>query len=262
MTTLPETEPNPNSADLDPDSMAAIRNLLKAETEVKPPPVSKAAVNNSKPVNITEPVKERKVSKAKAAFAPLADPEPQAHDPRREKALSKSSKADAKAAKRAEKAQAKAIARASRTGESILDRANAMLDRAKAKVLAYRPTPKHIVLASLTLLIVFRPWLVLGILFLSLFILTAIFLIFGYDGLWLRAMGLARWYARRSRTRSAEIHRKLDNFAMKWDAMLDRFPEGSVDGLYLPDFGDMAEAEARHDAVLDRRFDSLRKNEA
>lgn len=49
---------------------------------------------------------------------------------------------------------------------------------------------------------------------------------------------------------------------MKWDAVLDRFPEGTVDGLYLPDFGEMAEAEARHDAALDRRFDRLRGPEA
>ena len=49
---------------------------------------------------------------------------------------------------------------------------------------------------------------------------------------------------------------------MKWDAVLDRFPEGTVDGLYLPDFGEMAAAEARHDAALDRRFDRLRDPEA
>ena len=49
---------------------------------------------------------------------------------------------------------------------------------------------------------------------------------------------------------------------MKWDAVLDRFPEGTVDGLYLPDFGEMAAAETRYDEALDRRFDSLRNSEA
>lgn len=75
-------------------------------------------------------------------------------------------------------------------------------------------------------------------------------------------MGLGRWYARRRPNRAAELHRKLDAFAMKWDAVLDRFPEGSVDGLYLPDFGELATADARHDEALDRRFANLRKGEA
>ena len=72
-------------------------------------------------------------------------------------------------------------------------------------------------------------------------------------------MGIARWYARRHPSRSVELHRKLDNFAMKFDAFLDRFPEGTVDGLYLPDLGDLAEADQRHDEALDRRFETLRE---
>lgn len=220
------TEPKPanvSDADgLDPNSLAAIRNLLAAEPEVKP-----------------QPVEERQATKAEAAFAPLPDADEGGRGQRVSRAApQKSSSAKKKTSP------------------------NNIITRAKASVLGYRPSAKHIVLACLALLIVFRPWLVLGILFLSLFIVMGIFLILGYDGFWRRGMGLARWYARRRPQRSAELHRKLDSFAMKWDAVLDRFPEGSVDGLYLPDFGDLAEAEARHDATLDRRFDSLRNNGA
>ncbi|MGJ8629192.1 MAG: hypothetical protein ACSHXB_19710 [Sulfitobacter sp.] len=222
------TEPKPaNVSDtdgLDPNSLAAIRNLLAAEPEVKP-----------------QPVEERQAAKVEAAFAPLPDADEGGRGPRQpvsQPAPQKPSKSKKKIPQ------------------------NSIIARVKASILGYRPSAKHIVLACLALLIVFRPWLVLGILFLSLFIVMGIFLILGYDGFWRRGMGLARWYARRRPQRSAELHRKLDSFAMKWDAVLDRFPEGSVDGLYLPDFGDLAEAEARHDATLDRRFDSLRNNGA
>jgi len=224
MTIEPKTDSTSDTAGLDPTSLAAIRNLLATEPEVKP-----------------QPVEERQAAKAEAAFAPLPEQEEPAGGSRN----AHPAKAPKKAAKRAAKPAS------NRDG---------IVARAKAKVLGYRPTPRHTVLACLALLIVFRPWLVLGLIFLSLFIVAGIFLILGYDGFWRRAMGLARWYARRRPSRSAELHRKLDNFAMKWDAVLDRFPEGSVDGLYLPDFGDLAEAEARHDATLDRRFDSLREN--
>ncbi|KIN66448.1 hypothetical protein Z945_3868 [Sulfitobacter noctilucae] len=132
----------------------------------------------------------------------------------------------------------------------------------KSSLTSYRPTPKHIALAGFALLVLFRPWLVVGLLFLSLFVMVGVFLILGYDGFWRRAMGLARWYAKRRPSRAAELHRKLDNFAMKWDAILDRFPEGSVDGLYLPDFGDLATADARHDKALDRRFADMQSSDA
>lgn len=132
----------------------------------------------------------------------------------------------------------------------------------KEKITSYRPTVKHIVILALVLLVVFRPWVVLGIVFLTAFVVTGVFLILGYDGFWRRVMGVARWHARRHPSRSVEIHRKLDGFAMRFDAFLDRFPEGSVDGLYLPDFGDLAAADARHDEALDRRFDNLRENNA
>ena len=127
---------------------------------------------------------------------------------------------------------------------------------------AKRPPARAVILCLLALAVVLRPWLVFGVLFITVFIVLGVFLALGYDGFWQRAMALGRWYAARQPERAAALHARLDAFAMKWDAVLDRFPEGTVDGLYLPDFGEMAEAEARHDAALDRRFDRLRDPEA
>lgn len=134
--------------------------------------------------------------------------------------------------------------------------------RIKQRVTGYRPTRKHIAYAALALLVLLRPWLVVGIVFLTLFFFIGLFLILGYDGFWKRAMGLAHWYARRRPSRAAELHAKLDAFALKWDTILDRFPEGTVDALYLPDFGDLATADARHDEALERRLATLREGEA
>jgi len=134
--------------------------------------------------------------------------------------------------------------------------------RSVSKLPDWRPSPGMITLAVLALLVVLRPWLVLGLILLMVFITLGVFLALGYDGFWQRAMALGRWYAKRRPERAARIHARLDAFAMRWDAVLDRFPEGTVDGLYLPDFGEMAAADARHDEALDRRFDSLRNSEA
>lgn len=135
------------------------------------------------------------------------------------------------------------------------------MDALKAQITGYRPTPRHILLASAALLIVFRPWLVVGLVLLALMLLALTFLVLGYDGFWLRAMGAARWYANRNPDRAGELNRKFDTFALKWDAFLDRFPEGTVDGLYLPDLGDIAQRDARHEEALDRRMQNLRETE-
>lgn len=127
------------------------------------------------------------------------------------------------------------------------------------RIKSYRPTPKHILLFSLALLIYFRPLLITGFLVIGIMLTIGIFLILGYDGFWRQAMSIARWYARRRPARAAELHRKLDAFAMRWDAILDRFPEGTVDGLYLPDFGAVEAADARHDAALDRRLAQMQE---
>ncbi len=132
----------------------------------------------------------------------------------------------------------------------------------RARVRGYRPKPTHIALALLLLLVVFRPWLMFGLIFVTLVIITGVFLITGYDGFWHGVIRISRWYARRNPARAGVIHRRLDGFAMRWDAVLDRFPEGTVDGLYLPDFGGLATADARHDEAMERRLAGLRRNEA
>lgn len=131
-----------------------------------------------------------------------------------------------------------------------------------ARIKGYRPTPKHMIVAALLVLVFFRPWLVLGIVLLSLLVFIGVFLILGYDGFWQRGMAIARWYAQRNPDRAFEMHSRLDQFAMKWDAVLDKFPDGTVDGLYLPDFQEIEAAEKRHEAALDRRLKDMRETEA
>jgi hypothetical protein len=129
--------------------------------------------------------------------------------------------------------------------------------RGAANLAGYRPKPAHIALAAFVLLVLMRPWLVLGFLFVGFFILAGVFLVLGYDGFWHGVMRVNRWYARRRPARAAIVLSRLDRFAMRWDAVLDRFPEGSVDGLYLPDFGSLATADRRHEEVLERRLSGL-----
>lgn len=222
--------------DLDPQSLAAIKALLVEEAPEDAAVNAVAAEAAYREAPQPEPEPERRAAQA---FPDLAEAAP-AQPPR--KSRFKRSKPAPRAAKRQ-------------------SAGSGWIGAVKARITGYRPTPRHILLASAALLIVFRPWLVVGLLVLGLLLLGLVFLVLGYDGFWLRAMGAARWYASRHPDRAEELNRKFDTFAMKWDAFLDRFPEGTVDGLYLPDLGDMAQRDARHAEALDRRMQDLRENE-
>lgn len=124
-----------------------------------------------------------------------------------------------------------------------------------------RPSLRAVVLSLLVLTVILQPWLVLGVVVGTIFVTLGVFFALGYDSFWQRAMAFGRRYAGRRPARAVRLHARLDAFAMKWDAVLDRFPEGTVDGLYLPDFGEMAAADMRHDEALARRFDRLRETE-
>lgn len=155
--------------------------------------------------------------------------------------------------------KAKRFRRAKSKGGSAAPSANNDL---KSRILGFRPTKKQIVLGALVLFALLRPWLAIGLIVLSVVATIALFLALGHDRFWKRVIDLARAYARRNPARAADLHLKLDRFASGWDAFLDRFPEGTVDGLYLPDFGELAQADARHEATLERRFKDLREGEA
>ncbi len=216
-----EAKPNGEEPELDLSTLAAIRNLMVDEPEIDDEVVSAPAAS-------AEPVlKTRRKADMFPQVADEVTPEPEAVTAK------KSSK--------------------------IKSAISTRIDAVKAQVLGYRPTAKHAIWAAFALLVIFRPWLVVGMLLLTIFIVVGVFLTLGYDQFWQKMMALGHWYARRRPQRSARLHKKLDNFAMRWDAVLDRFPEGTVDALYMPDFGELAAADARHDAAMERRLASLRE---
>jgi hypothetical protein len=121
----------------------------------------------------------------------------------------------------------------------------------------YRPTPRHIAFAIIVLLAVLRPWLVVALILLPIVIVTGIFLAVGYDRFWSGVLRSYQWYHARRPKRAERLRRRADSFAMRWDAFLDRFHEGSVDALYLPDLNSLQQEEERHEKALDQRFSKL-----
>ena len=258
MTATQSISPNDtdtSEAELDADSLSAIRSILTEEER----PIPRKRVQRSERANAEAAPEEAPVFRKSDAFPLLESAEAAEADEGAGMAMTKLRRGFSFRRKTAEPKRTKPKSTASaRRASAAAGEGNGLMDRIRA----YRPTVAHIVLACLALFVLMRPWLVVGLLILSVIVLIGVFLITGYDGFWQGVVKISRWYARRRPSRAAAIHARLDRFAVRWDSILDRFPEGTVDALYLPDFGDLAQADARHGEALDRRLAGLNEKGA
>lgn len=131
------------------------------------------------------------------------------------------------------------------------------LNKVLMRVRAFRPSRRQIFWSIFALIVLLRPaWIVLTLV-LAAFATLGIFVGFGADRVWSGAVSLLKWYTQRAPVRGARLTARIDRFACRWDNLLDRFPDGWVDGLYLPDLQSLLDADDRHDAVMATRLQRM-----
>ena len=109
----------------------------------------------------------------------------------------------------------------------------------------------------MALLVYLRPmWFVLGFV-LTLGLVLGVVLIFGVDRLWGSVFAYLERIETTAPSKARRMRKRLDRFAQRWDHVLDMFPDGTVDGLYLPDFQAMEAEKERHAAAVEKRFAKL-----
>lgn len=123
----------------------------------------------------------------------------------------------------------------------------------------YRPRRRHILGLAVVLVVLLRPWLMVAVVLLPLITVLGLLIGLGHDRFWDGALRGFRWYAHRRPARAEALRRRIDRFAMRWDAVLDRFPAGTVDALYLPDLDSLQQRDAAHARALDERMTRLRQ---
>lgn len=253
MTSAPKTSPRKTGStetELDESSLSAIRSILTEEAA--PAPHSRfSRVRPAEPVAGAAPTRRKADALPDLLHATGAEPA-MVQKSQRKRGLSFGRKT----------AQSKARAVEPTVENAPVQRSRPDEDSLIMRLRAYRPSIVHMILAAFVLLVLLRPWLVLGLMVFWILIMIGVLLIAGYDGFWHGVVKASRWYASRRPSRANALHAKLDCFAVRWDAILDRFPEGTVDGLYLPDFTELATADARHDEALERRLAGLQEKGA
>ncbi|MFK7874462.1 MAG: hypothetical protein AB8B71_01590 [Paracoccaceae bacterium] len=119
-------------------------------------------------------------------------------------------------------------------------------------------TPARIVILVLLAGLVLAPNVVIvGGLCLT-FITVGAFLLFSARRIWRFVAWIARAYAGSDPVRADRVYDRLDRFALRWDGLLDRFPDGMVDQLYMPDFANIEVGTADDDPVFTERLKRLR----
>jgi hypothetical protein len=110
-------------------------------------------------------------------------------------------------------------------------------------------------LGAVAILIIAAPAYFVLLVLTFLFAGISVFLILGADRIWGLVEAHLNRLSQSDPEREQELRAKLDKWANRWDSILDRFPEGTVDGLYMPDFSiNPAESEPVHDAILADRL--------
>ncbi|MFK7938534.1 MAG: hypothetical protein AB8B82_04085 [Roseovarius sp.] len=121
----------------------------------------------------------------------------------------------------------------------------------KARIAGYRPTLKHIAIAGFVLVMVLRPWLIPGILFVTFWVGLIAWLTVGPDRMMeIISNGWDRLSARNP-AMAERMRQRGDAFALRFDAMLDRLPDSWAEKLALPDMSKPVHADKDLDNAPD-----------
>lgn len=105
----------------------------------------------------------------------------------------------------------------------------------KARILGYRPTRKHIFWAAFALIMVLKPWLIPGIVFVAFWVGLIAWLSLGPDRV--GEMVHSAWdkLATRKPGLADRLRQRADAFALRFDALLEKLPDAWAERLALPD---------------------------
>ena len=131
--------------------------------------------------------------------------------------------------------------------------AHAAIDKAKA----YDPDRKTILRTSFILLLILRPFLLIGWALFGAFTVILSYLFMGPDRFWRQIIALHRAFARRRPDAARVLKLRAYVIARKWDSLLRWVPQGLADMLRSPDLRELIAADARHDEAMAKRLGRL-----
>jgi hypothetical protein len=122
-----------------------------------------------------------------------------------------------------------------------------------------KPSAGLIAFAAFLLLCVFRPWLVVGLTLLAVWIVLGVYVAFGPERVHRFAMRRFGRFRARHPERAETLRLRAQSIVRRVEKLVERLPESWRDGLYLPQFDDPA-AEPAHEKMRHDPFDRLHRD--
>ena len=129
------------------------------------------------------------------------------------------------------------------------------------RIKTYRPERKRILLTSLVLLLLLKPFFVIGWTAVGFIAVVLTFAILGADAFWRKVIDLYRLFARRKPAAARQLKIRAYLVARKWDRILQLAPAGLADQLRPPDLRDIVAADARHETAMQDRLQKIYKED-
>jgi len=99
------------------------------------------------------------------------------------------------------------------------------------------PWQKRVLIAApIVLVVIWKPWLILGLVIVVCWLVIAAFAALGGARVAEGSIRFYVWLDARNPERAERMRDRADRLAMRLDALLDRLPERWTEGLYMPDF--------------------------
>ncbi len=249
-------------------TMSAIRNVLSDFDDAKPKP--RLATSNKAPTPddlqlTTRPVKtiEAKIVAAQLTTVPMPEEEKLPPVKAIVEQTPKVAKAPAAASAIPSPASvARKVFRLPRLPKIDVLKAE---EKEPRRVKNQKPAPTrllgtgHIIALAVIVLVAFQPGLVATVVFLWFAITVALFLFCGADRIWRAISWVVQAYSARNKAGADALLDWLDTVAVRWDSVLDRFPDGLVESLYMPDFANLEKLEEDYDKALDDRLERMHR---
>ncbi|MDQ2091231.1 hypothetical protein [Marimonas arenosa] len=131
-----------------------------------------------------------------------------------------------------------------------------IVDRLKARIASYEPKRKHSAVLLLLAVMIWKPWLIPGLLFLGLWIVLIAYFTLGPDRVTELVLVFWEWFSKRRPETAQRVLERVQRGADRVDGWLTALPESWTDGVYLPDFGRSA-AVSQTEAMDADPFDRL-----
>lgn len=131
-----------------------------------------------------------------------------------------------------------------------------------ARIKAYRPERKRILLTSLVLMLLLKPFFVIGWTTVAIMAVVVTFAIMGADEFWRKVVELYQRFARWRPDTARVLKLRAYVWARKWNRLLRFVPDGLADQMRPPDLRELMVADAKHASAMQDRLQRLNKDDA